>query len=331
VWHLGADLVPFSMRNWFCLALAILAFAESAFAQSFRAQVEQADAEAKAKMYQEATSAYESAFRIGPANSDDFYNGACAAALAGNQSLAFEWLRLAIKLGAAGPKHPQKDADLASLHDSPIWKEIVAGMQKNRDAIDAKVDKPLKAELEEILADDQKLRNQVETVQKTYGRGSPQEQALFKAMGVQDDVDLAKVEAILDKRGWLGPDVVGGQGNEALFLVIQHADLPVQEKYLPMMRAAVEVNNAQPSSLALLEDRVALREGRPQTYGSQIGFNKATGKSYVLPLADPDNADARRNAAGLEPLAEYVKYWNITWDLAEYKKELPELIKLGYW
>jgi hypothetical protein len=318
------------MRSSFCLALAILGLASSAFAQNFRAQVEQADAEAKAKRYQEAASAYESAFKIGPANSSDFYNGACAAALAGNQNLAFEWLRLAIKLGAAGPKHLQKDADLASLHDSPLWKEIVAGMQKNRDAIETKVDKPLKAELEGILADDQKLRNQVETVQKTYGRGSPQEQALFKAMGVQDDTDLTKVEVILDKRGWLGPDVVGGEGNEALFLVIQHADLPVQEKYLPMMRAAVEANNAQPSSLSLLEDRVALGEGRPQTYGSQIGFNKATAKNYILPLADPDHVDARRSAVGLEPLAEYVKYWNITWDPVEYKKELPALIKLGY-
>jgi hypothetical protein len=62
----------------------------------------------------------------------------------------------------------------------------------------------------------------------------------------------------LDKYGWLGADVVGGQGNSTLFLVIQHSDQATQEKYLPMMREAVKNGKAQGSSLALLEDRAAL-------------------------------------------------------------------------
>lgn len=74
------------------------------------------------------------------------------------------------------------------------------------------------------------------------------------------------------------------------------------------MRQAVK---AQPSVLSLLEDRVALGEKRRQTYGSQIGEDSA-GTSYVLPLADPDNVDARRASAGLGPLADCVKRWGIT-------------------
>lgn len=100
----------------------------------------------------------------------------------------------------------------------------------------------------------------------------------------QDSINLIKVIEILDKNGWVGADKVGGQANQTLFLVIQHADLKTQQKYLPMMREAVKMNNASGSALALLEDRVSLREGKRQIYGSQIGTDEETQLHYVLPL-----------------------------------------------
>ena len=90
------------------------------------------------------------------------------------------------------------------------------------------------------------------------------------------------------------------------------------------MREAVKKGNAMASSLALLEDRVAIGEGRMQIYGSQIG-TKPDNSHYVLPLEDPDHVDQRRAGVGLGPLAEYVKNWNIVWNVEQYKKDLPEL------
>lgn len=83
------------------------------------------------------------------------------------------------------------------------------------------------------------------------------------------------------------------------------------------------------SSLALLENRIALREGRKQIYGSQIGTNPNTKKQYVFPLDDPDNVNKRRSDVGLGTLTDYVKNWNITWNVKNYKKELPEIEKLS--
>lgn len=57
-------------------------------------------------------------------------------------------------------------------------------------------------------------------------------------------------------------EVVGNKGSTTLFLVIQHADLGTQVKYLPMVREAVKQHKAQASNLALLEDRVALGQGK---------------------------------------------------------------------
>jgi hypothetical protein len=133
------------------------------------------------------------------------------------------------------------------------------------------------------------------------------------------------VSAILEGNGWLGPRQVGWKASDALFLVIQHADLPYQKKYLAMVRAAVKDGKARADELALLEDRMGLREGRRQVYGSQIYTDPKTGLWVVAPLQDPDHVDARRATVGLQPLGDYVKQWNIKWDVEEYKRDLPGL------
>jgi hypothetical protein len=82
----------------------------------------------------------------------------------------------------------------------------------------------------------------------------------------KDSINLVEVKTILKTYGWLGRDIVGLFANAALFLVIQHADPLTQKTYLPMMRKAVTKGNARGADPALLEDRVALNEGRKQRY-----------------------------------------------------------------
>ena len=89
-----------------------------------------------------------------------------------------------------------------------------------------------------------------------------------------------------------------------------------------MMRDAVQKGNAKASSLALLEDRVALGLGNPQIYGSQLSQTE-DGKLFLEAMIDPDNVDKRRASVNLGPIAEYVSYFGLTWDLEEYKKQLP--------
>jgi hypothetical protein len=182
--------------------------------------------------------------------------------------------------------------------------------------------------LDSIYTEDQQYRQQIDDIEKKFGWDSKEMKAHWKIINEKDSINLIKIKAILDTRGWLGADIIGEQGNSTLFLVIQHSDIATQEKYLPMMRAAVKNGKAQGSSLALLEDRVALRQGKKQIYGSQIGKDPQTQLYYVSPLDDPDNVDKRRTEVGLQPLAEYVSHWQIKWDIEQYKKDLPKLIEL---
>jgi hypothetical protein len=187
------------------------------------------------------------------------------------------------------------------------------------------LNRTLVAELDSIYTEDQKYRLQIDEIEKKYGWESNEIRAHWKIIDEKDSLNLIKVKSILDKYGWLGADVVGRQGNLTLFLVIQHADLATQEKYLPMIREAVKNGKAPGNYLPLLEDRVAIGQGKKQIYGSQIGTDMKTKQYYVLPLSDPDSVDKRRAEVGLQPLAEYLQRWQIKWDVVQYKKDLPAI------
>jgi hypothetical protein len=296
--------------------------------QKYKELVNEAFSLYQAKDYKKAAEKLSEAFESNgwKGLSTDRYNAACMWSLAGvPDSAFFQLYRIATKANYTDYDHVTNDPDLQSLHQDSRWEPLLVIIKENKEKSEANLNKPLVAILDSIYMDDQKYRLQMDEVEKQYGWESKEMQELWGIIHVKDSLNLIKVKSILDQYGWLGPDVVGAQGNSTLFLVIQHSDQATQEKYLPMMREAVKNGRAQASSLALLEDRVALGQGRRQIYGSQIGRDPDTQQYYIRPLDDPDNVDKRRAEVGLSPLAEYVSIWNLTWDVEQYKKDLSEI------
>lgn len=294
--------------------------------QIYDSLVKQAFGLYEIKEYKASAEKFAEAFVVfgGKAYPGDRYNAACSWALCGQPDSAFVQLfKITKKGGYSNLNHITSDPDLNSLHTDKRWKKVIKEVTENKKKEEAKYDRPLVAKLDSIYEDDQGGRMQIQGIQDKYGWKSPQMDSIWKVIGLKDSLNLIEVKKILDTRGWLGPDIVGRQGNSTLFLVIQHADQKTQEQYLPMMREAVAKGNAAASSLALLEDRVALGQGKKQIYGSQIGMFRESGESYVLPLEDPDNVDKRRESVGLGKLRDYISYWGLTWNVEEYKKNLP--------
>jgi hypothetical protein len=161
----------------------------------------------------------------------------------------------------------------------------------------------LSFELGRINYEDQRYRLQLDDTTRRYGSNSAPVNRLLSKMAAQDSVNLKKVEAMLDKYGWLGPDQVGDDESGAQFFVIQHAGLDVQLRYLPVIVEAAKEGKAQLRWVALLEDRIAIRQGRKQRYGTQLSY-----PGYqVLPLENRDSVDVWRAAMGLSTLAEYLR------------------------
>ncbi len=122
-----------------------------------------------------------------------------------------------------------------------------------------------------------------------------------------DAARTARLAEILDEHGWPTYDLVGEDGEDAAWAIAQHSDQDpaFQQRALGLLRVAVAADQASPGNLAYLADRVAVRAGKPQVYGTQVGCGP-DGPVPATPIADQAGVDDRRAAAGLGPLADYL-------------------------
>jgi len=188
--------------------------------------------------------------------------------------------------------------------------------------------KPVMVTLDSIYQQDQAPRLKfLDAIRRK--EKAPAVDSLRKIMLQKDQDNLRKVVSIIDQYGWLSPQKIGMNAGQALFLVIQHADLATQKKYLSMIRAAEKNGEILSSNLALLEDRINIREGKKQNYGSQSFTDTYTGQVYFYPIAEPELLEERRKSMGLVPMQEYAKLLNTAWNLKTYKEMLPEIEKLA--
>ena len=169
------------------------------------------------------------------------------------------------------------------------------------------IDSILKKELELIAVEDQTLRLMLPDVAERFGSTSSEEKYIWSLIHRQDSICLIRTTKILDEHGWLGKSRVGSQANQAIWLVIQHAELEKQEKYLPLLKKSVEIGESEGWHLAFLEDRILMRNKKSQIYGSQATWDKTIGKMKIYPIEDVKNVNKRREKIGLEPIEEYAK------------------------
>lgn len=183
--------------------------------------------------------------------------------------------------------------------------------------------------LDSIGISDQVYRGQLRDIRNRFAGDSVKLKDTlnkhFQLISKTDSLNLITVSAVIKQYGWLSADEIGEAANSALFMVIQHADLKTQEKYLPIMRIAAKNKKLKAASLALLEDRIAMFQGRKQIYGSQVAWNMQTNKYTIMPMIDPDHVDTRRADIGLNAYADYLIEMGIAWDVEQYKKDLPAI------
>lgn len=117
-----------------------------------------------------------------------------------------------------------------------------------------------------------------------------------------------RLKQILERHGWPGRSLVGEEAAEAAWLVLQHAiaDPPLQRLGLSLLRAAAEAGEVAAVHVAMLEDRIAFFEGRPQRFGTQLDWDES-GRLGPYLIEDVAGVDERRSAVGLPPLAEAIR------------------------
>lgn len=169
-------------------------------------------------------------------------------------------------------------------------------------------DAALAAEMEAILALDQGIRSRVDALGMPAGLPLPD--VFVEEWRRADQGAESRLLAIVRKHGWPGRSKVGDKGAMAAFLVIQHAGLETQKEFLPVVEKAAAEGEVRKDTLAYLIDRIRLREGGKQVYGTQIGMDEK-GNAVAENLEDPAGVDARRAELGMPPLATYLKMISI--------------------
>jgi tetratricopeptide (TPR) repeat protein len=111
-----------------------------------------------------------------------------------------------------------------------------------------------------------------------------------------DSTNLEMVTRILAETGYPSKARVGDFASQAVWLVIQHSDLEVQKQYLPQLEKAARNGDLPPAMIAALKDRIDVREGRPQKYGTQLG------PDGLCPLLDASRVNEWRKEVGLPPI-----------------------------
>jgi len=173
----------------------------------------------------------------------------------------------------------------------------------------------LRDELIERGKNDQKYRAALQERLVKSPTSAPAETLdLIKKQAELDRQNIDRIGEIVRQFGWPGRSLVGEDASTAAFMIVQHAELKDQQKYLPLLEEAAKRGEAKPADVAMLEDRVLTREGKKQRYGTQLHSGPDTGGKLVLyPIDDEEHVDERRAAVGLPPLAEYLKLFNLAY------------------
>ena len=227
------------------------------------------------KNFAESAKLYEKAFKLSnKVPLSDRYNASCIYALSGNKDMAFHHLFItANDLKWDDYNHLINDNDLNVLHSDERWEELKSIVMQNKERTEAHFDKDLVTVLDKIYFDDQSTRNQIRSMEEKYGRKSKEMDDFWNSLLKKDSINLIKVSKILDERGWPSKTLIGKRGTSTLFLVIQHANQEAQEKYLPLIEKAVADNNLPKRQYAMFYDRLLLRRGERQVYGTQLAIN----------------------------------------------------------
>jgi len=170
----------------------------------------------------------------------------------------------------------------------------------------------LREKLIKMRAEDERVREELAATGELFDGYHP----TMEAVHLENAADLERM--IEENGGWLGRSLVGDDGADAAWLIVQHAiSLPdLSRKCLRLLEKAVAEKEAEPYQAAYLDDRISFFENRPQRYGTSSDWNEA-GAMEVWTLEDEEKVNDFRHAVGLKPLE------SLTWENEETRENKP--------
>ncbi|KKP81267.1 MAG: hypothetical protein UR81_C0003G0008 [Candidatus Levybacteria bacterium GW2011_GWB1_35_5] len=156
---------------------------------------------------------------------------------------------------------------------------------------------PLAQELIQMARRDQKMR---------FDHQNPKVNTPWEDNIDRDNVQ--RLKDIIEEIGWPTISKVGELASYSAWLIAQHADHDVEfmKSCLPLLGKAHKNHDVNPTEIAYLTDRIAVRSGELQVYGTQLHQNE-NGEKVIDTIKDMGIVDQRRAKMELEPLDTFKK------------------------
>src|SRR5262245_59980624 len=131
------------------------------------------------------------------------------------------------------------------------------------------MDEALRERLLAMAAEDQRVRAELAADASLFDGYHPRMEEVHRR-------NAAALVEIIAAHGWPGRSLAGEDRALAAWLILQHTigDPPLQRRGLELLRHAVAAGEVAPIHAAMLEDRIAFFEGRPQRYGTQFDWDE---------------------------------------------------------
>lgn len=217
-------------------------------------------------------------------------------------------LTILIALCLALPAMAQELSPQAKALVAPVAEALAAERARQADLPPPASDGE---KLERMGAMDQAGRRVLTTIDLTIlppDEIPPARAAMWAPIEAADRENLKALLAMVPPEGWFRKSRYGEKGARAAFLIVQHSGLEQWRRFVPILEPLVRAGEVQGPAFGLMFDRLAVAEGRPQRYGSQL--HCVGGRWVPNPLEDPTRVDELRKAMGFtQSYAEYLEYW----------------------
>jgi hypothetical protein len=204
----------------------------------------------------------------------------------------------AIAATPASPLSPQAQALIAPVHDAIV-----------RTRAELAALPPPKDDTERLLRMQKLDQAPRKVIQIDMTSLSPEEKvraqaAMWAEITPIDEANQTALLAMLPPEGWFTISRYGKAGSTAAFLIIQHSNVDLWRRFMPVLKDLAAKGEVRGGDYALMYDRLALHDHQPQLYGSQMTCK--AGRYAPDNLADPEHVDERRAAIGMAPYKDYL-------------------------
>jgi hypothetical protein len=174
-------------------------------------------------------------------------------------------------------------------------------MKRFCDSVDRTFDSVVIRTLDTMNRDDQKFRKSIED--EPWIKGNEKK---WVEQHLLDSINEEKLAVIIGRMGYPGKNIVGMQHRDIAFMVIQHAELHYQEKYMSIVERAAKEDQMERSNLPMMIDRINMRRGIPQIYGTQGVWNPKRKVMELYKVQSLKDVNKLRAEYNMEPLRDYL-------------------------